>query len=114
MSEGHYLNDEEFNKLAVQALTMALKTRDPGLVRAELVDALRDYAQIFREKSAMEIERAENVEAMAAKIEAGGSASMAKEVPLSQEWAHRYKLLEMKFNEYQMKCNRLVLEHGDK
>ena len=89
------------------------EARDAGLVRAELVDALRDYAQVFRDKAAMELERAQNVELMAGKIEAGGSATWDEDVPQSQQWAQRYKLLEMKFQELQIKCNRLILEQGN-
>jgi len=86
--------------------------READLVRAELVDALRDYAQVFRDKAELEIKRAENVELMAEKI-AGGGAAEQPDLKDSQEWARAMQLNEMRFNELQMRCNRLILEHGN-
>lgn len=86
--------------------------RDPALVRAELVDALEQYAEIFREKASMEFSRAEAVEIMADKIRAGGAAEQP-DIKASQEFARAYALLEMRFNELKMRCERLILEHGN-
>ena len=86
--------------------------REPDLVRAELVDALRDYAGIFREKGQFEIHRAEAVELMAAKVEAGGKAEQP-DIQQSQDFARAYGLLEMRFNEVKMRCERLIIEHGE-
>src|SRR5260370_26989023 len=84
-------------------------SREPDLVRAELVDALRDYAQIFHEKARMETVRADNIETMARNIEAGGAAEQP-DVLTSQEFARAYHLLEMRFEEVRMRVNRLLLE----
>ena len=86
--------------------------RDPELVRAELVDALQQYAEIFREKAAMEFSRAEAVELIADKIKAGGAAD-AGDIQQGQAFARAYGLLEMRFNEMKMRCDRLILEHGN-
>jgi hypothetical protein len=87
-------------------------TREPDLVRAEFVDAMRDYAQVFREKAALEIRRAEAIEEMARKVEATGAAEQP-DVLTSQEWERAYKLLEMRFHEMNMRVQRLMLEHGN-
>lgn len=85
--------------------------RDPGLVRAELVDALQQFAEIFRQKASMEFSRAERVEAMANKIAAGGAADQA-DIQAGQDYEKAYGLLEMQFTEVKLRCQRLLIEHG--
>lgn len=87
-------------------------TRETSLVRAELVDAMRDYAEVFRQKAALELERAANVEKMADRIASGGHAEQP-DIQLSQEWDRQQQLAHMRFQELQMRVNRLILEHGD-
>lgn len=87
-------------------------TREAGLVRAELVDALRDYAEIFREKAAMEQQRAEAVDIVASKVAAGGSAEQP-DLEQSKEFEREQYLLHLRFQEVQLRCNRLILEHGN-
>jgi len=87
-------------------------TRDTGLVRAELVDALNDFAEIFRQKAAMEFARAEAIEIMADKIKAGGAAEQP-DIQASQEFEKAYGLLEMRFTEIKLRCQRLIIEHGN-
>lgn len=87
-------------------------TREVSLVRAELVDSLRDYAEIFREKAAMELRRAEAVDVVAAKVAAGGSAEQP-DLQQSEAFEREQKFMHMRFQELQMRVNRLILEHGD-
>lgn len=91
---------------------IASGVREISLVRAELVDALHDYAAIFREKAAMEERRAAAVDAMADKIAKGGSAQQ-QDIQQSANWEREQQFIGMRFQELQLKCNRLILEHGD-
>ena len=88
-----------------------MNDRAVSLVRAELVDAVRDFADVFRQKAAMEMERCENIENMAIVIEGGGAAN-TDDVKISSDWEKRYRLLEMLFNERTMRVHRLLIEHG--
>jgi hypothetical protein len=97
---------------SAEPLSPAQFRREPDLVRAELVDALRDYAQIFHAKARMESTRAENIELIALRVEQGGSAE-GPDTTVSQEWERAYRLLEMRFEETRMRVNRLLLEHGN-
>lgn len=81
-------------------------------MRAELVDAFHEYADIFREKAAMELQRAEAVDIVARKVADGGSAE-APDLAESQAFERAQNFLHMRFQEVQMKCNRLILEHGN-
>lgn len=91
---------------------MSETCRDVGLVRAELVDALRTHAEIFREKAAMEIRRAEYTEGIASKVERGEASDHA-DMQNSAAWERNQQLLGMRFQESQMRCNRLLMEHGE-
>lgn len=83
--------------------------REPGLVRAELVDAYRDWAQLFREKAAMEMQRAAAIEAMADQFAKGLNATNSEVVEANQ-WALSMQLLEIRHNELLMRCKRLLIE----
>lgn len=86
--------------------------RDPGLVRAELVDGIRDLADVWRQKSKMEAERGARLDEIAEKIAAGGSAS-GDDALMNQDWQRAYNLCEMRMNELQLRVNRLLVEHGN-
>lgn len=87
--------------------------RDPGLVRAELLDALDSYSEIFRDKAAMELERFEAVRGIINRVQSGLEFEQADiEMKTANEWIQRYRLLDMRFQEMQMRVNRLILEHG--
>lgn len=80
--------------------------------RSRLVDALHDYAEIFREKAAMELRRAEAVDVVAAKVATGGSAEQP-DLQQSEAFEREQRFMHMRFQELQMRVNRLILEHGD-
>lgn len=85
-------------------------TRDISLIKAELVDAMQDYAHIFKEKSGMELERFDSVLKMAADCDAGGIPF--QDVGQSQDFAKRYQLLEMRHDELKIRIARLLIERG--
>ena len=87
--------------------------RDPGLIRAELLDALEDYSRIFIEKSELEMERCWAVKGIIARVQSGLEFEQADiEMKTANEWIQRYRLLNMRFQEMQMRVNRLILEYG--
>lgn len=110
MRAGGQMTPEEIQSALIEG--QSLNRRDPGLVRAELVDALHDYAEIFREKGEMENQRADAIDVVAAKVAAGGSAE-APDIAQSASFEHKQQLAYMRFQELQMRVNRLVMEHGN-
>jgi hypothetical protein len=80
-------------------------------VRGELLDALRDYARLFREKAQLEIHRAEAVDDMARKVRAGGPCEQP-DATVSREFEQAYRLLDVRFNEVRQRCSRLMQEYG--
>ena len=111
LCEREHFSHEQQGPMQIQGPNVTA-SRDPGLVRAELVDALRDYAAIFREKAQFENYRADAVDAMAETIENGGKAS-GPDIAQSQDFERKYQLLEMRHAEVKMKCNRLIMEHRE-
>ena len=85
-------------------------TRDLELVKAELVDAMQDYAHIFKEKAGLEMERFEVVLKMAGEC-ANGSMPFQDEVQAA-DFLKRYQLLEMRHEELKMRVQRLIIERG--
>lgn len=83
--------------------------RDPELVRAELSDAFEQWAEVFREKAAMEFSWAEQLELMADKVKAGGHAD-TDDAQRGLDFWRAYHLIELRFQEGKMRCDRLILE----
>ncbi len=87
-----------------------IMTRDLSLIKAELVDAMQDYAAIFKEKADMELERYATLSDMAVRSSEEGAGVFT--VEQSQDFQRRYMLLEMRHDELKMRVVRLMIERG--
>jgi hypothetical protein len=85
--------------------------RDPDLIRAEIVDTVRDCADSFRDKAAMEIKRAERLDELATQVQSRGIAS-EEELNMTAEWMRAYKLQEMRYHELKLRLDHLITEIG--